>query len=213
MTMGMDSTENNKGNYHPMKFVDQMESNKHMVLLYDHKEYAYWIIARYFLNGLRNSESCILFSFENPRTIEKLLANEGIDVDLYKNKQSLRIYQIEKSDENKHDLLATLKQICEEASKGMKPPYRFVGRTITDTETRGGMELGLALEKTGHEHFNEFNCSQMCYYDISKIESSLRQIWISGLLKNHHYVIYASKPHKAVAFETALLEDEDLINK
>jgi hypothetical protein len=36
----------------------------------------------------------------------------------------------------------------------------------------------------------------------------MRQKWISGLLKNHHYVIYASKPDKAVAFETALLEDE-----
>src|SRR3546814_10755485 len=75
--MDMGSTENNKGNYHPMKFVDQMERNKHMVLLYDSKEYAYWVIARYFLNGLRNRESCILFTSENPRTIEKLLAKEG----------------------------------------------------------------------------------------------------------------------------------------
>ncbi|RPJ28081.1 MAG: hypothetical protein EHM25_10435 [Nitrosopumilales archaeon] len=41
-----------------------------------------------------------------------------------------------------------------------------------------------------------------------KIVSTMRQKWISGLLKNHHYVIYASKPDKAVAFETALLEDE-----
>jgi len=28
-------------------------------------------------------------------------------------------------------------------------------------------------------------------------------------LRNHHYVIYASEPNKAVAFETALLEQED----
>jgi hypothetical protein len=208
-----DSTESNKVNYYPMKFIDQMERNKHMVLLYDSKEYAYWVIARYFLNGLRNSESCILFTSENPRTIEKLLANEGIDVDKYKKKQLLRVYPIEEADDNKHDLLVTLKQIREQATKDMKPPYRFVGRTITETETKDGMMLGLNLEKIGHEHFHEFDCSQMCYYEISKIESSLRQKWISGLLKNHHYVIYASAPDKAVAFETALLEDEDLINK
>ena len=211
--MDKGSTENNKGNYHPMKFVDQMERNKHMVLLYDSKEYAYWVIARYFLNGLRNSESCILFTSENPRTIEKLLAKEGIDVDKYKKKQLLRVYPIEEADDNKHDLLVTLKQIREQATKDMKPPYRFVGRTITETETKDGMMLGLNLEKIGHEHFHEFDCSQMCYYEISKIESSFRQKWISGLLKNHHYVIYASAPDKAVAFETALLEDEDLINK
>jgi hypothetical protein len=209
--MPAEPTEKDKANYRPMKFVDQMEKNKHMVLLYDSKEYAYWIISRYFVNGLQNRESCILFTSDEPQIIEEQLAKEGIDVDLYKKKHSLRIYQIEKSDDNKHDLLATLRQICEEAAKGMKPPHRFVGRTITDTETRGGMELGLALEKTGHEHFHEFNCSQMCYYDISKIESTMRQKWISGLLKNHHYVIYASKPDKAVGFETALLEDEEAI--
>ena len=209
--MSADSTEKNKVNYRPMKFVDQMEKNKHMVLLYDSKEYAYWVISRYFLNGLQNRESCILFTSDEPRIIEQQLAKEGINVELYKKKHSLRIYQIEKSDSSKHDLLATLKQIREEATEGMKPPYRFVGRTITDTETSGGMELGLALEKTGHEHFHEFNCSQMCYYDISKIEPTMRQKWISGLLENHHYVIYASKPDKAVAFETTLLEDEEAI--
>ena len=93
----------------------------------------------------------------------------------------------------------------------MKPPYRFVGRTITDTETRPGMELGLALEKTGHEHFHEFNCSQMCYYDISKIEFTSRKKWISELLKNHHYIIYVSRPDKAVAFDTSLLENEEAV--
>lgn len=209
--MPADSTEDDKANYRPMKFIDQMEKNKHMVLLYDSKAYAYWIISRYFLNGFQNRESCILFTSDKPQIIEEQLAKEGIDVDLYNKKHCLRIYQIEKSDDNKHDLLATLKGICEEASKGMKPPYRFVGRTITDTETRSGMELGLAIEKTGHEHFHEFNCSQICYYDISKIESTMRDKWISGLLKNHHYVIYASKPDKAVAFETELLEDEEAI--
>ena len=128
-------------------------------------------------------------------------------------KQLLRVYPIEEADDNKHDLLVTLKQIREQATKDMKPPYRFVGRTITETETKDGMMLGLNLEKIGHEHFHEFDCSQMCYYEISKIESSFRQKRISGLLKNHHYVIYASAPDKAVAFETALIEDEDLINK
>jgi hypothetical protein len=91
----------------------------------------------------------------------------------------------------------------------MKPPYRFVGRTITDTETKEGMKLGLVVERTGHEHFEDFDCSQMCYYEISRIERSRRDEWITGLLKNHHHVVYASEPDKAVAFETMLLEDEE----
>ncbi|HEU4984700.1 MAG TPA: hypothetical protein VFT58_03590, partial [Nitrososphaera sp.] len=86
----------------------------------------------------------------------------------------------------------------------------FVGRTITDTATIEGMKRGMTVEKTGHEHFAEFDNSQLCYYDISGIEQSMRDEWIRGLLKNHHHVIYASEPDRAVAFETALLEEEDV---
>ena len=52
----------------------------------------------------------------------------------------------------------------------MKSPYRIVSRTITDTERKDGMTWGIALEKIGHEHFDEFENSQMCYYNICKIE-------------------------------------------
>jgi hypothetical protein len=44
---------------------------------------------------------------------------------------------------------------------------------------------------------------------FSGIEQSKRDEWIRGLLKSHHYVIYASEPDRAVAFETMLLEPEE----
>jgi hypothetical protein len=37
----------------------------------------------------------------------------------------------------------------------------------------------------------------------------MRDEWIRSLLKNHDHVIYASKPDKAVAFETDLLHEEN----
>jgi MEDS: MEthanogen/methylotroph, DcmR Sensory domain len=195
--------------YRPIKFLDKMEGNNHIVLLYDDEKYADLVIARYLLNGLQKGESCIFFTSDKPETIEQRLFAKGIDVHSYKQKNSLRIFCIEKSDTNKLDALATLKGIREEATRGMKPPYRFVGRTIMDTRTIEGMNLGLVVEKTGHEHFEEFDNSQLCYYDISGIEQSKRDEWIRELLKSHHYVIYASEPDKAVAFETILLELEE----
>lgn len=195
--------------YRPLKFLDMMEGNNHIVLLYDSQKYADMVIAHYLLNGLKKGESCIFFTPEDPESIKKRLSSQGIDIDLYmKQKGSLRIFAIERSDTNKRDALASLSGIREEATRGMKPPFRFVGRTITDTETVAGMKSGLVVESTGHRHFEEFDCSQMCYYDISVIEKSKKDRWISGLLKNHHHVIYASKPNRAVAFETALLENE-----
>ena len=193
--------------YHPIKYIGHLDRHKHIVLLYDNEKYAYWIISRYILNGLNNNESCIFFTSDDPKTVEERLSLEGIDVNLFKQKNSLSIYNIEKSYNYKLDILSTLKHIRKEATFGMESPYRFVGRTITDTETKDGMTLGIALEKIGHEHFDEFECSQMCYYDISKIEQSLRPQWIANLLKNHHTVIYASEPDKAVAFDTKLLDE------
>jgi DcmR-like sensory protein len=199
------STE--KPAYRPLKSLEMMEGNNHIVLLYDNQKHADMVIGRYLLNGLEKGESCIYFTTDNPDAIKKKLSSQGIDVDLYMKKDSLRIFGIEKSDSNKSDALATLKRIREESTRGMKPPFRFVGRTVTDTETIAGMEQGLVVESTGHRHFEDFGCSQMCYYDISAIERSKKDRWITGLLKNHHYVIYASRPERAVAFETALLEN------
>lgn len=196
-----------KANYRPIKFLDRMERNNHIVVLYDNEEYADLVISRYLLNGLQKGESCIFFTADKPEIIEERLSAEGIDVDSYKQTNSLRIFRIERSDADKFDALGTLKHIREEATKGMKPPYRFVGRTIMDTGSKEGMKLGLVVEKTGHEHFEEFDNSQLCYYNISGIEQSKRNEWISELLKNHHHVIYASEPDRAVAFETMLLED------
>ncbi len=197
-----------KTGYRPTKFLDGLEGNNHIVLLYDKQDYADLIIARYFLNGLEKGESCIFFTPDSPKLVEARLSAQGVDVDSYKKKKALRIYSIERSDESKLDMLGTLKRIRDDATKGMKPPFRFVGRTITDTATIEGMRLGLAVEKTGQDHFQEFDNSQMCYYDISGIEKSKREEWIRGLLQNHHHVIYASEPDKAVAFETTLLEEE-----
>ncbi|MBI3023429.1 MAG: MEDS domain-containing protein [Thaumarchaeota archaeon] len=196
-----------KASYRPIKFLDRLEGNNHIVLLSDGRKYADLIIARYFLNGLKNGGSCIFFTADEPETVEERLLAGGIDVDWYEQTNSLRIYSIERSDSKKHDVLSTLRSLREESTRGMRPPYRFVGRTITDIESREGMKLGLTLEKTGHEHFEEFDNSPMCYYDITRLERSMREEWIRELAKSHHYLIYASEPDRAVAFETTLLED------
>jgi MEDS: MEthanogen/methylotroph, DcmR Sensory domain len=202
--------KNELKNYRPMKFVDQMKRNKHVLLLYDNQKYAYWIIGRYFRNGFAKGESCILYASDRSKVIEKRLSAEGIEIKPVKQKNLLRIYEVERLDgSNKHEVPHIIDKIKEDSKKSMKPPYRFVGGTLMDIESKDGMKFCISLEKTGHQHFDESNYSQICCYDISKIEPTRKHKWISSLLSNHHYVIYASKPNKAVAFETALLERDD----
>jgi hypothetical protein len=200
--------KNDLKDYRPIKFVDQMERNKHIILLYDDQKYASWIIGRYFHNGLAKRESCVFFTTDRAEITERQLSAEGINVHSFKMKDLLRIYEVERSDDNKHDKYYIYNQI-QEYTKGMKPPYRLAGRMVTDIGTRDGMKIQILHERTGHQHFDEYNCSQICHYDISKIEPTSKHEWISLLLRNHHYVIYASEPNKAVAFETALLEQDN----
>lgn len=195
--------------YHPVKFLDRLEGNKHLVMLYDDEKNADLVIARYFQNGFNMGGSCIFFTDQEPALIERRLAAQGIDVNRLEKENRLRIFHTETSDSGKRDVLATLRMIRTESTKGMKGPFRFVGRTITDIETVDGLTLGMHLERTGQEHFEEFDNSQLCFYDIRKLERSRRDEWVRGLLENHHQVIYASGPGKAVAFETSMLEVDE----
>ena len=195
-----------KTSYHPVKFLDRLEGNKHLVVLYDEEKYADVIIARYCLNNLAKGGSCIFFASEDPEQMRKRLIAAGLDVRRYERANSFRFFQTPKPRKEKVDFLTVLRFLRSESAKGMKPPFRFVGRTIQDIESVEGMRSGLALEKVGQEHFPEFDNAQLCYYDLRKMERSMRARWITGLIQNHHQVIYASKPDKAVAFETDLLE-------
>lgn len=194
--------------YRPVRFLDRLEGNRHVVMLYDDEGRADLVIARYLLNGLDAGGSCVFFTDLDPKAIERRLSAQGVDVGRYKKEDRLRIFRTERSDSGKADVLKTLRAIREESTRGMRPPFRFVGRTITDIESVDGMLLGMRLEKTGQEHFEEFDNSQLCFYDIRKMEPSRRDEWVRGLLESHHQVIYASDPGRAVAFETSWLGDE-----
>jgi hypothetical protein len=194
--------------YRPVKFLDGLEGNRHVVMLYDDDVKADMMIARYFQNGLDAGGSCVFLADEGPKAIERRLGSQGIDVDRYVKESRFRTFHPSPGI-GKTDVLRTQRAMIAESTKGMKPPLRFAGRTIPDIESVNGMRLGMRLEKTGQEHFEEFDISLLCFYDVRKLESSRRDEWVMGLLKNHHQVIYASDSDKAVGFETSLLEEDE----
>jgi hypothetical protein len=185
-----------------------LKNNKHIVMLYDNENHADSIIAQYFNEGFKKGGSCIFITDVDRVENRKRLAAQGIDFDKYEKDNRLRIFKMpaQASNDGSLNALEGLKAMTAESTRGMKPPFRFVGRTITDTESVDGMLQGMKLEKIGNDHFNEFDISLLCYYDVRKMEQSRRNKWIASLLENHNSVIYASDASKAVAFETYLLE-------
>jgi hypothetical protein len=179
-------------------------------MLYDDEKRADSIVAEYFAEGFKKGGSCIFFADADPAKIKRRLVAQGIDVERYEKDNRLRIFKIPPtSNRRRVSALKALKAMTAETTKGMKSPFWFVGRTIIDIESVDGMLRGMKLERVGNDHFEEFDISLLCYYDVRKMERSKRGKWIRGLLENHSSLIYASDSRKAVAFETTLLEEAD----
>ena len=192
--------------YHPAKFLDELEGNQHIVLLYDTQELGDLMVARYFLNGLKKRESCIFFSDDDPGPMEERLRFQGMELGRYKEENLYRSYQT-RPPRADMEVLQILRTLRADAVRGMRGPFRFAGRTIMDIETTRGMLQGMEVERTGQEHFSEFDNAQLCFYDVRKLEPTRKSEWIRGLLENHDQVFYATSPDKAVGFDTSLLRD------
>lgn len=195
--------------YRPVKFLDRLEGDQHIVMFYDDEKNADLLIARYFKNGLDKGGSCVFLTDQDPKAIEGRLASQGLDVDRYAKENRLRIFDTRSSGTSETDVLKAQRAMTAESTKGMTPPFRLAGVTIPDIESVKGMQLGMEFEKSGQAHWEEFGISLLCFYDIRKLERSRREEWARGLLESHHQAIYASDPDRAVGFGTLLLEAED----
>lgn len=91
---------------------------------------------------------------------------------------------------------------------GIKPYFRYVGRFIGNVSDKSGIKVQIEIEKKVQAIFDGLECGYVSTYDVSEIEPENRSRWLADLVKHHHYIIYATSPDKAVAFESNLLELE-----
>jgi len=176
------------------------------VLLYEDKKHAELVTSHYISKGLERGESCVYITFEDPRKIERRLSRNGIDVESFKQRNRLRIYTLKRSDVNEGNPYDNLRKVLRESTLGLRTPYRFYRNFVPIEKSVKGMKLELLYEQLLHENFKSLDLSLLCRHDLSEIEKSARTAFVETLLKNHHQVIYASEPEKAIAFDPSLLE-------
>jgi predicted transcriptional regulator len=198
-----------ESDYGPIKFLDNLPPKSHSVLLYDDKKYAELVTSYYIAKGLERGESCVYLTFEDPRKIERRLSRRGINAESFKQRNLLRVHTIKHSDVSEGNPYDNLKKVIRESTIGLKPPYRFYRNFVPIEKSVKGMKLELLYEQLLHENFKTLDLSLMCRHDLSEIEKSARTDFVETLLKNHHQVIYASEPEKAIAFDPTLLESEE----
>ena len=191
--------------YPPLKDVDNLTEPNHSMVLYDNAMYGNLVKYHYIENGLKKREHSICLTHGDVTLVEDEIASLGIDVDHFKRKNLLHIYQIENILERQDGLESGYNDLLKTVTADSKPPYRVTGCTIPDVSTEKGIQAELVIERLFHSNFNKYQCSFLCTYDVNGIERSKRPIWIAQLLQNHHRLIYATDPANAVTFDPDLL--------
>ncbi len=194
-------------NYPPLKDLDGLEENvSHNMVIYDKEEYGKLVRNRFIENGLKKGESSVYLTHGDPTLIENEFEEYGIDVDFFKRKKQLHIFQIENIMEHIERVPLKITELLKQVTSGIKLPYRITGRPIPNVSTTDGIEAELIIERMAHSNFNKYSCSILCSYAIDEIESIRRPMWVSQLLQNHHNLIYATEPAKAVTFDPDMLD-------
>jgi len=198
-------------NYPLSESVDHLEQNKHhSMILYDEVKYGTAIKKRFIENGLKKGEHATCFTPDDVNTLEKEVESSGIDVDSYKRQNLLHFYHIEDISKRPDGIAAGFNDVLKQVTAYSKPPFRFVGKTISDVSTKEGILAELEVERIFHTGFDNYQCSFLCPYDVSGIEQTKRPQWLRQLFSYHHNLIYATKPEKAVIFETDLLTFDEI---
>ena len=195
-------------NYPPLRFIDKMKGRNHLMLFYDKPEFGQLVQYRFLANGLKRTEHCIVVTHDDPKLVEDEMSND-IDVAGFKKKNLLHIHQIENILDSKGGIEKGFEDILRQVTADAKPPYRFVGRVIPDISSKKGIEAELVVEQKLHTYFYNYNGSFLCTYNVAELEPSKRNRWLGKLLENHHSLIYATEPEKAVVFDPELLKPTD----
>jgi hypothetical protein len=201
---GNNVNNNDCNNNYPLRFIDTIDqgsSNRHIVLLYEDPEYARMIEFQFVKNGLLKEEHCIITTFEdNIQVIKNEIEDSNIDVEVFKKKNLLHIYQIPCPMNHPEGELKGMEDIRNRIFTGLKPPYRIVSRA-PEIKTKQQIESDMIIQRTVHFTYGNFPGSVICSYPVDKIEPKMHGKWLVDILQNHHAAIFAPKLGEGIAFD------------
>ena len=183
----------------PMKFVDSLDTKKHVVLVYDDQSFGKMIQFRFISNGLKNGENCIYLTHGDPETIKTEMDESGIDVKEFVQKNILHIQQISSPEKDPKGILVGYENIIKQVTTDRKPPYRIVGRMMPSIGQEVAMSVQIAIERLTHAIFENLNSTVLCEYDFNEIPTKDHKMWLGRLYSHHHAAIVSTRSGIAMA--------------
>ena len=185
----------NKNDYNniykdPLKFIDTLDSSKHIVLYYENEDFGKKIQYRFIRNGLKKGDNCIYTTHEdNDLIIKKEMCNNDINVDIYIERGLLKIFKIPDIMEHPSGLFRGAEEVFKKILSDLRPPFRLVGSFMYELITEEQIEANLALEHLCQSEFDKFGGMILCPYDVKKSPTGTQGKWVEVILENHNSVI------------------------
>jgi MEDS: MEthanogen/methylotroph, DcmR Sensory domain len=193
-------TQSNDSRHDPLRFVDTLDNGKHIVLFYEDPEYGKRIQFHFINNGLLKGEHGIITTVQNDSNlIENEMIDTGIDVEGFKKKGLLHIYQISNPANHPQGLEKGLEVTKEQILANSKPPYRIVGR-CSELSTKEQIESDTGIQRTVHSNFHDFPGSVMCSYPVDMIQPEKHGQWLIDMLHCHHAAIFSTFSGHGIGF-------------
>ena len=174
-------------------FFDSFDSKKHLMLVCDDVVMGQKIEFEFIKNGLNKNELSIYVTHDDEKLVEKEMMSFGIDVDFYKKKKLLKIFNIGNPIEGPLDFIDSIQALLQKILPNPEIQFRVVGRAMPDVGTEIAMAIQARWEKILHNNiFDKINGSILCTYDLTQIKENNEWMkWLSVLQENHHaYLIY-----------------------
>ena len=177
----------------PIKFVDSLDAQKHVVLVYDDQSFGKSIQFRFINNGLMKGENCIYLTHGDPKIIKNEMDESGIDVKGFVQKDLLHIQQISSPEKDPNGILIGYENIVKQVIANKKPPYRIVGRMMPNIGIEEIMAVQIVIERMAHATFENLNSTVLCTYDFNEIPAKDYKMWLGRLFSYHHAAIVSTR--------------------
>ena len=180
-------------------FLNNLKNDKHLLLLYEDVEKAADIQINYIIQGLENEECCVIAMPPGINFLEKL-QEKNIDIENYQRKNLLYVLDVPKREDFSNDV-EVFKFFSTKIMSLNSGKLRICGMLDFDLSKKEGMNSFIKAEATSHQNFNSFNGSWLCSYDISKIESKEKMMWLRKLFRCHDSVMVVPAKDSGIAFD------------
>lgn len=192
-----------------LELVGGLPTVHHSVLLYEDRRYADLLAATFLSKGLAKGESCVYLTFEDPSTVEKDLI--GLEPSLRRSigENRLRIHAATMKNRKRLTSFKALKELVDDSTKGMKPPFRIFGNFVRLISEQKGVEAQLSVEELCHDVFDRLGITLLCWYDLNKLPRTIRGRFVESIADRHNHILFASDPSRAFSFDSSLLRFED----